>query len=107
MKPLAITSLSVATTFFALSTSVLAFGQSSSSPLMSGYAELHQSINTKSAMQGEIISAKLVGSIETPEGLKLPGGTEIMGRVAQVQGADERRESSADQGDADRGGLTR
>lgn len=85
MKRFATSSLSIATAFFALAGGGLAMGQSQSIQLMSGTAELVHTIDSKSAMQGQIVSAKLTDTIETPEGLKLPRGTELLGHVADVQ----------------------
>lgn len=85
MKQLATTSLSIATGLIALSASALTFAQSQSPQLMSGYAELNHELDTKSAMQGQIVSAKLTNSIQTADGLKLPSGTELLGHVDQVQ----------------------
>ena len=87
MKRLAATSLSVATAFLALSGSGFALDQSQTMQLMSGPAELTQAVDTKTATQGQAVSAKLTGTIQTPEGLKLPNGTELLGHVDQVKAA--------------------
>lgn len=52
--------------------------------LMEGDASLVRPIDTKSAMRGENITAKLTSSIKTPQGIELPSGTELVGRVDQV-----------------------
>jgi len=87
MKRFAVTSLSVATTFLALSVSGFALDQSQTTQLMSGSAELNQTLDTKTATQGQIVSARLTGTIQTPEGLKLPNGTQLLGHVDHVQAA--------------------
>src|SRR5271163_748066 len=87
MKRFAATSLSVATTFLALSGSGFALDQSQTIQLMSGPAELNQTLDTKTAAQGQAVSARLTGAIQTPEGLKLPNGTELLGHVDQVRAA--------------------
>jgi len=85
MKPFAVRSLSVATTFLALSGGALVLAQSPATQLMSGYAELGKTLDTKSATSGEMIEARLAGSIQTTDGMKFPGGTELIGHVDQVQ----------------------
>jgi len=87
MKRFSATSLSVATTFLALSASGFALDQSQSSQLMSSTAELSQTLDTKTATQGQIVSARLTNTVQTPEGMKLPKGTELLGHVDQVQAA--------------------
>jgi len=94
MKRFATPAFSIATTLLALSGGALVFGQSPSGQLMSGYAHLSQTLDSKSAMQGQIVSAKLIGGIQTPEGLKLPNGTEILGHVDQVQASKDKGEAS-------------
>lgn len=94
MKPFSVSSLPIAVTFVALSGSVLAFSQQSNpTQLMSGHAALDKTLDTKSAMQGQMISAKLTDSIQTPEGFKLPSGTELMGHVDQVQASKDKSEA--------------
>ena len=87
MKRFAVTSLSIATGLFALSVSVFAADQSQTMQLMSGTAELSQTLDTKTATQGQVVSAKLTRTIQTPEGLKLPKGTELLGHIDKVQAA--------------------
>jgi hypothetical protein len=90
MKRFATSSLSIATALFALAGGGLAMGQSQPMQLMSGTAELVHSIDSQSATQGQAVSAKLTGTIETPEGLKLPRGTELLGRVSEVQASHDK-----------------
>jgi hypothetical protein len=93
MKRFATPALSIATTLLALSGSALVYGQAQSPQLMSGYAELNHTIDSKSAMVGQVVSAKLTGTIETPEGLKLPGGTQLLGHIDQVQASGKNGEA--------------
>jgi hypothetical protein len=67
--------------------------QSQTTQLISGPAELSQPLDTKTATQGQIVSAKLIGTIQTPEGLKLPNGTELLGHVDQVQASHDKSEA--------------
>jgi hypothetical protein len=85
MKRSAITSLSIAATFLAFSGSGFALGQSQSGQLTSGAALLGHSLDTKEAVAGQAVTAKLINPIDTAEGLTLPRGTELLGRVAEVQ----------------------
>ena len=94
MKRFAIPALSIATTFLALSGSALVYGQSQSAQLMSGYAQLSHTIDSKSAIPGQIVSAKLTGSIQTTEGLKLPSGTELLGHVDRAQASKNNGEAT-------------
>jgi len=83
MKRFAVTSLSVAASFFLLCVS--SFALNPSEHLTAGYARLDKSIDTSSATQGQTITARLAQTVDTPEGLKLHSGTELIGRVDQVQ----------------------
>lgn len=53
--------------------------------LSSADAELVHAIDTRSAMQGQLVTAKLTDSIKTPQGVKLPSGTDLVGKVDRVQ----------------------
>lgn len=90
MRRSASSSLSIAATAFMLAGGAFALGQSQSMQLMSGSAELVHTIDSNSAMQGQIVSAKLTDTIKTPEGLKLPRGTELLGHVSQVQASHDK-----------------
>ncbi len=90
MKRFATSSLSIATALFALAGRGLAMGQSQPVQLMSGTAELVHSIDSQSATQGQAVSAKLTETIETPQGVKLPHGTELLGHVAEVQASHDK-----------------
>ncbi len=86
MKRSATTSLSIVATFLAFSGSGFALGQSQSGQLTSGAALLGHSLDTKrGGCEGQAVTAKLINPIDTAEGLTLPRGTELLGRVAEVQ----------------------
>lgn len=88
-------SLGLATATFALAG--VAFAQTPASAQMQGMqsaqswdlvgatVRLDHALSTKSARQGQMVEAKLNSSVKTPEGVDLPKGTELMGRVDRVQ----------------------
>lgn len=88
MKRFAVMSLSVASTFLVFSAG--AFALSPSAQLEAGNARLTRELDSAHAMKGQMITAKLTQTIETPEGLKLPSGTELMGFVDQVQASHDK-----------------
>jgi len=88
MKRFAVISLSVASTFLVFSAG--AFALSPSAQLEAGNARLTRELDTAHAMKGQMVTAKLTETIETPEGLKLPNGTELMGFVDQVQASHDK-----------------
>jgi hypothetical protein len=48
-------------------------------------AKLDHAISSKNAHPGQIVEAKLQGSVTTPDGVKLPDGSELRGEVEQAQ----------------------
>jgi hypothetical protein len=46
---------------------------------------LVQSLNSATAAQGQPVTVKLDGSVTTADGVKLPRGTELIGKVSEVQ----------------------
>ncbi len=46
---------------------------------------LDQQLTTKSATQGQIVAAKLDRAAKTSDGIDLPRGTELLGKVSHVQ----------------------
>lgn len=90
MKRFATSSLSIATTVLMLAGGAFTLGQSQSMQLMSGDALLDHELNTRNAVKGQEITARLTQTIETPEGLKLPRGTELVGQVDQVAASHDR-----------------
>ena len=85
MIRIAITSLSIAALLSAFSGSGSAFAQSQVAQLTPGSALLSHSLDTKDAVVGQVVTAKLISPIDTPEGLTLPRGTELLGRIVDVQ----------------------
>lgn len=89
MKRLIWNVFGVATGLVALSGFAVAQGLSQDSAqgmqLMAGNTELLHTLDTKSAAPGQNVAVKLTSSIETPQGVKLPGGTELLGRVESVK----------------------
>lgn len=90
MNRSAIPCLATLATFLTVSGCVFAEAPSQGMQLMSGDAQLIHRIDTKSAAPGQAVEAKLTDSIKTPEGLTLPRGTELLGRVDQVKASDNR-----------------
>ncbi len=83
MKRIAITSLSIAAMLSTFTGS--GFAQSPIAQLTPGSALLGHSLDTKDAAAGQVVTAKLISPIETPEGLILPRGTQLLGRIVDVQ----------------------
>jgi hypothetical protein len=88
MKRVAITSLSIAALFSTFSGSGLA--QSPSAQLTPGSALLGHSLDTKDAAAGQVVTAKLISPIEAPDGLTLPRGTQLLGRIVAVQASHDK-----------------
>lgn len=84
-------SLGVATASFLLAGSALA--QSNQSPQMGGQqwqlkgvnARLDRTLDAGSAQVGQSVEVRLDRAVKTADGTRLPGGTEIWGRVESVQ----------------------
>ncbi|MFT4114827.1 hypothetical protein [Silvibacterium sp.] len=55
--------------------------------LMSGDAVLTRSLNTKSAAPGQIVTVELTSSVHTSQGVDLPRGTKLLGKVESVSAA--------------------
>jgi hypothetical protein len=53
--------------------------------LIAATAALQTSINAKTAKVGDFVTAKLAGSVQIPDGTKLPRGTVLLGHIDQVQ----------------------
>jgi hypothetical protein len=94
MKRLISNALGFATTFIALSGLAMAQNQSTGMKLMAGNTELVSSLDTKFATQGQAVTVKLTDSIKTPEGVELPRGTELLGRVDGVKASDDKSPST-------------
>ena len=65
--------------------SFLAAGAASAQTLAGVNATLDHSLDSKGAKVGEAVSVKLTSSVKTPDGVDLPKGTELVGKVAAVK----------------------
>lgn len=74
-------SLGLATASFLMAGA--AFAQST--PMVGVNVRLDHTLNTKNAVPGQMIAAKLDSSIKTIDGFDLAKGTELMGKVDRVQ----------------------
>jgi hypothetical protein len=68
--------------------------QMSSAWLTGATARLDHTLDAKDAKPGMAVEAKLDHTVKTPDGTKLPGGTELRGTVASVQAPDNGGPSS-------------
>jgi hypothetical protein len=50
-------------------------------------AKLDRTLDSKSAASGQAVAARLDGTVTTADGTKLPKGTELIGKVADVKNA--------------------
>jgi hypothetical protein len=57
-------------------------------------AVLVQALDAKSARPGQSVTAKLTSLIKTSDGVKLPSGTELFGRVDTVNGSEDKSAST-------------
>lgn len=62
-------------------------GAASAQSLAGVTTRLDKTLDSGSAKSGEPITAKLDSSVTTPDGVKLPRGTELIGQVADVKAA--------------------
>jgi len=53
--------------------------------LAGGTARLNGAIDSQSTKQGDVVEAKLIHAVKTPDGTELPAGTELHGTVSAVQ----------------------
>ena len=94
MNRLKVRTFGFATAIVALSGLAMAQDQSQGLKLMAGNSELVHPLNSKSAAQGQAVTVKLTDSIKTPEGVELPRGTELIGRVDEVKASDKKGPST-------------
>jgi hypothetical protein len=66
--------------------SVISMGVASAQSLVGVNAKLDRTLDSKGAAVGQVVTAKLDGTI-TAEGTKLPKGTELIGKIADVKNA--------------------
>jgi hypothetical protein len=88
MKRIALTIFGLATAVLAVSGSAVAQDKPQATQLVEGNAKLDGRLDTKSATQGEAVTAKLTDSIKTSQGVKLPRNTRLLGHVDQVKASE-------------------
>ena len=67
---------------------------SSASWLAGGTARLNRAIDSQTARQGDAVEARLIDAVKTPDGVKLPTGTELHGTVSAVKASQDGGPSS-------------
>lgn len=65
--------------------SAIGTAAASAQSLVGVNARLDQNLNSKTASVGQVVTAKLEESVKTPEGIDLPRGTELVGKVDEVK----------------------
>jgi hypothetical protein len=86
-------SLGVATASFLLAGA--AFAQADLNASLSGVnSRLDRALDSRSAKPGEAVEAKLDSSVKTADGVDLPRGTELLGKVDRVQASEGHGPSS-------------
>ena len=68
-------------------TSFVAVGVASAQSLVGVNTKLDRTLDSKSAAVGQVVTAKLDGTVTTADGTKLPRGTELVGKIAEVKNA--------------------
>lgn len=66
-----------------------AAGAASAQTLLGVNARLDHALDSKTAATGQVVTAKLDGSVTTPDGLRLPRGTELVGKVDEVKASEK------------------
>lgn len=69
--------------------SFLSAGVASAQSLVGVNARLDHTLDTKHATVGEVVTAKLDGSVKAADGITLPKGTELIGKVDEVKNAEK------------------
>ncbi len=67
--------------------SLVAAGAASAQSLVGVNTRLDRTLDSRSAAAGQVVTAKLDGTVTTADGTKLPKGTELIGKVADVKNA--------------------
>lgn len=67
--------------------SFVALGTASAQSLVGVTTRLNRTLDSGNAAVGQVVTVKLNGSVNAPDGVKLPRGTELIGKVASVQPA--------------------
>ncbi|HTW48461.1 MAG TPA: hypothetical protein VMD92_10950 [Acidobacteriaceae bacterium] len=65
--------------------SLTAAGAASAQTLAGVNTHLVKPLDSATAAQGQTVAVKLDGSVKTPDGVKLPRGTELVGKIAAVK----------------------
>jgi hypothetical protein len=65
--------------------SLMAVGAASAQTLAGVNTRLVQPLDSATAAPGQAIAVKLDGSVKTTDGVKLPRGTELVGKIAEVK----------------------
>lgn len=65
--------------------SVICTGAASAQSLVGANAQLNQSLDTKKLSEGQVVTAKLDESVKTADGVDLPRGAELIGKVGEVK----------------------
>jgi len=65
--------------------SLMAAGAASAQTLTGVNTRLVQPLDSATAAVGQTVSVKLDGSVKTPDGVKLPRGSELVGKIAEVK----------------------
>jgi hypothetical protein len=93
MKHLAATLLGLVTAVLVVPGNAIAQDQSQSAQLVEGNAQFDSAVTTKSAKQGDVVTAKLTSTVKTSQGVELPHGTKLIGHVDQVVASDAKGSS--------------
>lgn len=91
MKQIALTIFTTA--LVAMSEFAIAQDQPQTTQLVEGNARLYKQLDSKSAMQGDSVTAILTDSIKTSQGVELPRNTRLLGHVDQVKASKDRNPS--------------
>jgi hypothetical protein len=67
--------------------SMVVAGSASAQTLVGVTTKLDRTLDSKSAAAGQVVTTKLNGTVKTTDGVKLPKGTELIGKVAEVKAA--------------------
>jgi hypothetical protein len=84
MKQFAATLLGLVTAVLVVPGNAIAQDQPQTAQLVEGNAQLDSSVTTKSAKQGDVVTANLASTVKTSQGVELPHGTKLIGHVDQV-----------------------
>jgi hypothetical protein len=93
MKRISPTALGLATALLVSSGYAIAQDQPQTTQLVEGNAQLDSSLNSKSAKQGDVVTAKLTSTVKTSQGVELPRGTKLLGHIDQVAASDAKSPS--------------